>query len=117
MTVADPIRLGLLDAYRSALAEGIPQAEADVFEHALAGACVARAADRLTRFQVLDQRDPGHESRAQMVSTLDAAVRSVRALGSVRHLADWAESVSQFLRSRWPDADRRFPDAYTTREG
>ncbi len=47
MTLADPGPIGVADTYRRTLAEGISAAEGDEYELALAGACVATAAERL----------------------------------------------------------------------
>lgn len=115
MTIADPVELGLDAIYRDALSEAIPQAKTAAYDEALAAACIARAADRFMRFRLLDGRPPGHESRAQIIFTLEAAARSADHLKAFPHLSAWAHDVAAFLRARWPDADCEFPNAYTSR--
>jgi hypothetical protein len=117
MSVADPTASGIDDIYREALTGGVSSAtDDDVFAPGMAAACVAMAIERLERLPKLDARPAGHESRAQMVSTLEAAARAAEHLRSFPHLTGWAYAAASMLRRRWPDADREFPDAYTTRE-
>ncbi|MEX1008778.1 MAG: hypothetical protein WD271_13155 [Acidimicrobiia bacterium] len=117
MTVANPTASGADDAYRTALASSVGAATDDnVFAQGMAGACIVMAIERLQRLPKLDARPAGHESRAQMVSTLDAAARAAEQFRSFPHLAGWARATAVTLRRRWPDSDHDFPDAYTTRE-
>lgn len=120
ITVAHPINAGLEAAYRKALAVGVPEAEDDrLFGRGLAAACLAEALDRLNRFAVLDRRAPGHPSRVQMVSTLEAAAQAAQAHRALPHLAGWASRIGEWLRRRWRDADvdlASYP-AYAPRQG
>lgn len=113
VSVADPVPLGVADAYRRALAAGVSAAEAEEYELALAAACTAAACERLLRVPLLDARAPGHTSRPQLVATVEAAARCIRAVGSpLPALAGWLEDVAAALRRRWPDADVVYADAY-----
>jgi hypothetical protein len=106
ITVADPFNLALEDAYRAALAEGIPEAADDAaFGSGLGGACLAWACDRLTRFRLLDARPAGDASRTQMISTLESAAAVARRHRQWPDAAGWAERTAERLRHRWPDAD------------
>lgn len=117
MTVSDPIGKGLVDVYRRGLSAGVRSAEDDkAFASAMAAACLVVAMHRLERLPTLEGRPSGHESRAQMVSTLDSASRAARQYGSFPRFTGWIQAFADVLRKRWPDADREFPDAYTTRE-
>lgn len=117
MTVSDPIANGLVDVYRRALSAGVTSAEDDqAFGSAMAAACLVVAMHRLERLPALEGRPSGHESRAQMVSTLDSASRAARQYGSFPVFSSWIQAFADVLRKLWPDADREFPDAYTTRE-
>jgi len=108
---------GAGDAYRRALAEGVPAAGDDrAYGLGMAAACLVTAIERLTRFARLDRRPAGHESRAQMVSTLEAAARTAHRFESLPHLAGWVQATAAALRRRWPGADHHYSDAYTTRE-
>jgi hypothetical protein len=79
------------------------------------GTYCIRCLDRLQRFALLDSRPAGHHSRAQMVSTLEAAARAAGELTSrLPALTDWVSAAAAALRRRWPDSDRLYPDAYTT---
>lgn len=98
---------GLDGHYRSALAHGIPQAEDDQrYGFALAAACMAWTLIRLRRLPLLDAREPGDDSRLQLVATLEAAARTADAHHALPHLAGWARHAARALRRRWPDADR-----------
>jgi hypothetical protein len=117
MTVADPIANGADRAYRDTLTQGVPEAmDDDAFALGMTAACIAKAVERLRRLAKLDARPAGHESRAQMISTLEAAGRAADHFGALPYRADWICASAATLRRRWPDADREFPDAYTTRE-
>ncbi len=106
MTVSDPIAAGLESIYRAALSEGIPEAADDErYGIGIAGACCASAVERLHRYPRLDERAPGHESRRQMVSTIEAAVWAAEAHSSLAHVSGWLKRVAEALRLRWPDAD------------
>ena len=106
ISVADPFALELEDAYRAALAEGIPRATDDgAFGASLAGASLAWACDRLTRLALLDARGAGDASRVQMVATLEAAAGVARRHRQWPQAAGWAERTAATLRRRWPDAD------------
>lgn len=116
MTIAPAMETGVDLTYRAALAQGVPAAGDDRFELEMAAACLVKAIERLERLPKLDARPPEHESRRQMIATLEAAARAARHFGRLPHLADWTASAATALRRRWPDADREFPDAYTTRQ-
>lgn len=117
LSVTEPAMGGVDEAYRSALAAGVPAATDDAtYGLALAAACMASAIERLLRLPRLDGRPVGHDSRAQMVSTLESAARVARSTGTLVHLAGWAEAVAAALRRRWPDADRDFTNGYLMRE-
>lgn len=117
MTVAHPASLGVDSIYRDALCDGFAQAEDDrTYGLALAAACMARMMEKLLRLPKLDARPAGHYSRAQIISTIESAVRVAEENRSLPHLTGWAKTLAETLRSRWPDANREFPDAYTTRE-
>ncbi|YCK36114.1 hypothetical protein ACNF49_19110 [Actinomadura sp. ATCC 39365] len=95
------------EAYRRALAAGVPQAEDDGrYGRGLAAACVSYALARLTRLAVLDGRPAGDDSRAQLVAILEAAARTAE--GALPRLAGWCRQVAAALRRRWPDADVDF---------
>jgi hypothetical protein len=107
MTVGDPIAEGHEDVYRAALSAGIDRATDDAaFGLGLASACIGFAAvERLSRLPKLDARAPGHESRVQMIVTLEAAARATEAHRGFPDAAGWLRSVAVALRKRWPDAD------------
>ena len=112
MTVGDPIATGLADHYRHALADGVPEAEDDRrYGFGLAAACISWAIVRLQRFALLDTREPGDDSRPQLVETLEAAARTAMAHRAFPHLTSWALRTADLLRRRWPDADLDFTDA------
>ncbi len=116
MTVRDPSADGVAAAYRNALVAGVPDASDDVvFGRGLVAACMLVAVERLVRLPLLDTRTAGDDSRAQMVSTLEAAGRVADSCRAFGRLGGWAHATASELRRRWPDADRVFPDAYTQR--
>ncbi|UWE10506.1 aminoglycoside phosphotransferase family protein [Actinacidiphila bryophytorum] len=111
LTVGDPAATGLADAYRRALARGIPAAEDDRrYGEGLAAACAAWALRRLQRFAALDARAPGDHSRLQLVATLDATARTAGTHQALPHLTGWFGRATELLRRRWPDADRDLAD-------
>ncbi|MEV3978868.1 hypothetical protein [Nonomuraea sp. NPDC049758] len=92
------------EAYRQALAAGIPQAEDDGrYGRGPAAACVSYALARLTRLAMLDGRPAGDDSRAQLVAILEAA--ACTAEGALPQMAGWCRQVAAAVRRRWPDAD------------
>ncbi|MEV4106694.1 hypothetical protein [Nonomuraea sp. NPDC049695] len=94
------------DAYRRALAAGVPEAEDERrYGTALAAACVAFALVRLWRLSVLDARPAGDNSRTQLVAVLEAAARTAEAWRALPRLAGWCHRLADALRRRWPDAD------------
>ncbi|HXQ46802.1 MAG TPA: hypothetical protein VN806_09310 [Caulobacteraceae bacterium] len=106
ITVDHPRNAALEEAFRSALAAGIAEAEDNVlFGGGMAAVCLAEACDRLARFPVLDARAPGDASRVQMVATLEAGARAARRHRAMPELAGWCERAAAWLRRRWPDAD------------
>lgn len=112
-TFARPHRYGVIEAYRGALSRTVPQAaDDDLFGFVVGGTVAWLTIQRLHRFQKNDERPPGHERRAQMVATLESAVVSLREFQVLAALADWLEEASVRLRSRWPDTDMDFPDAF-----
>ena len=111
MSVGDPIATGLADHYRSALADGVPEAEDDrLYGFGLAAACISSAIVRLQRFALLDTRATGDDSRPQLVETLEAAARTAETYRVLPHLTSWARRTADLLRRRWPDADLDFTD-------
>ncbi|GII65374.1 hypothetical protein Skr01_54590 [Sphaerisporangium krabiense] len=94
------------EVYRRALAAGVPQAEDErLYGRALAAACMAFAFVRLWRLQVLDGRAAGDASRAQLVSTLEAAASTAQEHHALPQLAGLCQHLAEALRHRWPDAD------------
>ncbi|MFB4286306.1 hypothetical protein ACBI99_01610 [Nonomuraea sp. ATR24] len=94
------------DVYRRALAVGVPQAEDDrLYGTALAAACVAFALARLSRRHRLDGRPAGDDSRAQLVTSLEAAASAAREHRALPYLAGLCLHLAEALRRRWPDAD------------
>ena len=117
MTVADPVPLGVEDAYRRAAAEGIPAVlDDDSYGHGLSAACASRALGKLLRLEKLDVRPPGHHSRPQLVTTVERAVQTMQRWTSFPAATEWLSELAVALRRRWPDADLTFPDDYTLRE-
>jgi hypothetical protein len=116
ITVASPRAQWLEDAFRAELAEAVPQATDDaLFGEGMAAVCLCEAADRLSRFAILDARPPGHDSRLQMVFTLDAAAAAAARHGAFPRFAGWCERAGAWLRRRWPDANRSEVAPYTPR--
>ncbi|WP_204286111.1 hypothetical protein [Microbispora amethystogenes] len=94
------------EIYRRALAAGVPQAEDDrLYGAALAAACVAFALTRLWRLPALDGRPAGEDSRAQLVTTLEAAAATAQAHHALPQLTGLCRRLAEAPRSRWPDAD------------
>ncbi|MDQ1006322.1 hypothetical protein QFZ82_000807 [Streptomyces sp. V4I23] len=119
ITVADPVALGLEDAYRTALGSTVPQALDDRrFGFGMAAASLAHALQRLGRLPVLLRRAPGDASHRQMISTLEAAARAAETHRALPGLAGWARRVADMLRSRWRHADADFTacPAFTPRD-
>ncbi|MEX0875558.1 MAG: phosphotransferase [Actinomycetota bacterium] len=109
MTVSDPIAEGYERIYRAALSEGIAEAADDKrYGAGIAVACIAFAVERLHRFPKLDARMPGHESRRQLIWTLESAIRAAEAHSSHAHASGWLARVADSLRRRWPDVDGAF---------
>ncbi|MFF5262201.1 hypothetical protein ACFY4C_24965 [Actinomadura viridis] len=106
MSVGDPAAMGTADAYRLALAQGVPQAEDDRrYGFALASACMSFALVRLERLRSVDARPPGDDSRHQLIATLESAASTASAHRALPALAGWARHLAGLLRRRWPDAD------------
>lgn len=106
LTAGDVISEGLETAYRTALADTVPQIMDDaLFGRALGCACMAWAIIRLHRFPKLDAREPGDISRRQLITTLDAATEVAATRASLPHLCTWTSRVCAALRRHWPDAD------------
>ena len=106
LTVADPFNADLEDAYRTALGQGVPEAEDEGrFGGGLAAASLAWACDRLSRFARVDRRPAGDDSRVQLIATLEAAAGVAHRHRAFPQLAGWQERAAQWLRRRWPDAD------------
>jgi hypothetical protein len=118
ITVGDPAATGLEDAYRAALASGVPQATDDrTFGFGLAACCHLMALERLGGCHRIDARPAGDGSRVQRVFTLELAARTAERHGCLPHLTGWVRDVARRLRKRWPDADLELADhpAYTPR--
>jgi hypothetical protein len=106
ITVRSPLCADLEGAYRTALAQGVPEAEDDRrFGVGMAAACLAFALDRLSRFSLVDGRAPGDASRLQLVATLEEAALAARAHRALPNVSGWADRAAAWLRRRWPDAD------------
>ncbi|MGI8793955.1 MAG: hypothetical protein ACR2H3_12420 [Acidimicrobiales bacterium] len=117
MTVADPVPLGVERTYREVAGTALPAVlDDELYGFGLAAACAVTALTRLERFDKLDGRDPGHNSRPHLVTTLDRTVDTMTRWGELAGLASWLGEVARALRNRWPDADLAFPDDYTLRE-
>ena len=117
MTVADPVPLGVEDAYRTAAGTGIPAVlDDEAYGFGLAAACAVKALSKLERFTKLDAREPGHHSRRQLVSTLERTVATMRRVDALGSATSWFAALGTTLRARWPDADVDVPDDYTLRE-
>ncbi|MFC6082517.1 aminoglycoside phosphotransferase family protein [Sphaerisporangium aureirubrum] len=111
LSIGDAEAGGPADAYRRALARGVPEAEDDRrYGFGLAAACFSYMFVRLQRLGAVDGRPPGDHSRLQLVATLEAAARTAAAHGALPHLAGWALRTSGLLRRRWPDADLDLTD-------
>lgn len=110
ITVApEAVQADLEQTYRSALSQGVPEAEDDrLFGEGMAAACATMAYERLNRVSILDKRPVGDPSRVQMVATLEAAARVAQRHRALLHLAGWLERAADGLRARWPDADVDF---------
>lgn len=120
MTVRAPLCADMEAAYRTALAQGVPEAEDDRrFGPGMAAASLAFALDRLTRFDLLDRRPAGHESRLQMISTLESAATAARGHRAFPEATGWVDRAAEWLRRRWPDAAVDFARyaPYAAREG
>ncbi|MGW0703499.1 hypothetical protein ACWD0A_30185 [Streptomyces sp. NPDC002867] len=108
ITVADPVALGVEDAYRTALGATVPQALDDRwFGFGMAAATLAHALQRLGRLPVLLRRAPDASHR-QMISTLETAARAAETHCALPGLAGWARRVADMLRRRWRHADADF---------
>lgn len=109
ITAGDALADGTEAAYRTALAESVPEAGDDRrFGLAVSAACLAFAILRLHRFPKLSARDHDDPSRRQLVSTLEAAARAAEIRGSFPNLSGWITQVAEALRRNWPDADMDF---------
>jgi len=111
----DPGRSGLETVYRTALAEGIPEAADERrFGYGLSCAVLAAAIQASSRRLIkLDRRSPGDPSRPQMITILEFAAATGVRLRCLTHLAGWCSAFGELLRNRWPDADqllRQLPD-------
>jgi hypothetical protein len=117
MTVADPVPFGLDDTYRSVVGDALPAVQDDTrYGYELAAACAIKALEKTQRFDKLDQREPGHHSRPQLVTTIERTARTMHHWSQLPALAGWLDDLDVALRSRWPDADVDFPNDYTLRE-
>jgi hypothetical protein len=106
LTVGDPAADGTEDAYRALLGAAVPEADDErSFGRGVSASALTWALLRLGRLALLEERGPGHESRTQMVATLDAAARTAERFGCFPALRGWVRRVEQRLRDRWPDAD------------
>jgi len=106
MTVADPSTDGTEDAYREAVGDAIPEVADDRrYGMGVGSAALAYALSRLTRLDRLDRREPGEDSRLQMVTTLEAAAATATRFGVHLHLTGWVRQAADRLRRRWPDTD------------
>lgn len=118
LTVGDPLRNGVEEAYRDTLARAIPQVTDDHwFGQAVSGAGFVFAAGRLRALARLDARPFGDHSRLNRVAALEAAADTAERHHCLPHLAAWARTAAEGLRRRWPDADIDLKSLgdYTTR--
>lgn len=111
----DPARSGLETVYRTALAEGIPEAADERrFGYGISCAVLAAAIRAGSRRLIkLDRRSPGDLSRPQMITILEYAAATAVRFRCLTHLAGWCSALGELLRNRWPDADqllRQLPD-------
>ncbi|MEV0149488.1 MULTISPECIES: hypothetical protein [unclassified Nonomuraea] len=93
-------------AFRTALARGVPEAEDDRrFGFGLASAAVVWTAIRSNGLRKREAREPGDDSRIQLVAGLEAGARTADAYGVFPHFAAWCRSTAEVLRRCWPDTD------------
>ena len=117
MTIADPVDLGVEATYRRTAGVGLPRIlDDEAYGFGLCAASGVTTLEKLRRFEKLDRREPGHHSRAQLISTIDRAVTTMRRWGHLGAFGSWLDGVGAALRRRWPDADVEFPNDYTLRE-
>lgn len=106
ITVAGPLAHDLESAFRTTLAQRIPEAGDDaLFGRGLVAATLAWACTRLTRLVQLDARPARDDGRVQMLATLQAAAAVARRHRQWLYAAEWMECTAGRLRRRWPDAD------------
>lgn len=106
VTATDPVGTGLERRYRDAMTSTAPGfADDGAFGWGLSAASVAWTVDRLSRFELCDDRPPGHPSRLQLLVTVEAAVSLVRDRSAYPAIADWLAGVGTALRRRWPETD------------
>jgi hypothetical protein len=97
------------DAYRVALATGVPAALDDAaFFSLIAEGCGAMLAVRLQRLNKLadDDQTPSESwrRRTQLVQQIDVFVAVARRANALLAYADWAEELGAQMRARWSDA-------------
>jgi hypothetical protein len=109
LTASDPLADGTEAAYRTALAESVPEASDDRrFDQAIAAACLAFAILRLHRFPKINTRGQDDPSRQQLISTLEAAARTAERRDAFPNLSGWIARMAEALRRHWPDANIDF---------
>ncbi|MFI6387173.1 hypothetical protein ACIBHY_31420 [Nonomuraea sp. NPDC050547] len=93
-----------ITAFRSALARGVPEAEDNRrFGYGLASAAAVWTAIRANDLRRREAREPGDDSRLQLVAGLEAGARTASEV--FPHFAGWCRSTAEVLRRRWPDTD------------
>ncbi|MEV4894654.1 hypothetical protein AB0K48_35235 [Nonomuraea sp. NPDC055795] len=91
-------------AFRTALARGVPEAEDNrLFGYGLAAAAAVWTAIRANELRKREAREPGDDSRLQLVAGLEAGARTAAEV--FPHFAGWCRSTAEVLRRRWPDTD------------
>jgi Phosphotransferase enzyme family len=105
----DPAAAGLEATYRSALSEGITEAEDDrTWNRAMGAAVMARTLASLgRRIPRVGLRPPGDSSRAQMITIFEFAARAARQYRVLSALTSLCDELAETLRRRWPDARER----------
>jgi hypothetical protein len=119
ITAGDPLSNGVEEAYRSTLAQAVPEVTDDHwFGQAVSGAGFIFAAGRLQALARLDARPSGDNSRLNRIAALEAAADTAERHHCLPHLTAWARAAAENLRRRWPDGDidLKILEDYTTRQ-
>jgi hypothetical protein len=103
------IAASLEATYRSALSEGITEAEDDrTWNRVMGAAVMARTLASLgRRILRVGQRPSGDASRAQLITIFEFAARAARQHRVLPALTSLCDELAETLRRRWPDARER----------